>query len=297
LILAPPKVGKTTATGVIIKSLLTGKQISNFIPILPKEKKVIVWIDTEQGKPECIKMIRSISKHTTGNESERHKNLYYVSLRGKGKDFIIMAIEFILETVPGIGFIVIDGIRDLVSSINDEKEAAFITEKLMKWTQDNNIHILTILHQNKGDENGRGHIGTELTNKAETIAALKRGETNGKRITIIDPKYTRHGDFESFAFSIDEDGTISDSLIKAGFESKKPTVEQLTHTEITEILERVFLNGESYKYTKLEDKLYEVTNDMFESFGKNKCTDLYKRLKNERYIIQKDGSTDWICHK
>jgi hypothetical protein len=31
------------------------------------------------------------------------------------------------------------------------------------------IHIHTILHQNKADENARGHIGTELNNKAETV--------------------------------------------------------------------------------------------------------------------------------
>lgn len=43
----------------------------------------------------------------------------------------------------------------------------------MQWTDDRQIHIHTILHQNKNDENARGHIGTELNNKAETVMQVE----------------------------------------------------------------------------------------------------------------------------
>ena len=46
----------------------------------------------------------------------------------------------------------------------------------MQWTDDRQIHIHTILHQNKGDENARGHIGTELNNKAETVLLVEKGQ-------------------------------------------------------------------------------------------------------------------------
>ena len=43
----------------------------------------------------------------------------------------------------------------------------------MQWPDDRQIHIHTILHQNKNDEHARGHIGTELNNKAETIRQVE----------------------------------------------------------------------------------------------------------------------------
>ena len=68
-----------------------------------------------------------------------------------------------------LGFVVIDGIRDLVYDINSPSEATCVISKLMQWTDEYQIHLHTILHQNKSDENARGHIGTEINNKAETV--------------------------------------------------------------------------------------------------------------------------------
>ncbi len=39
----------------------------------------------------------------------------------------------------------------------------------MKWTELHNIHICTVIHENYGSAKARGHIGTELANKAETV--------------------------------------------------------------------------------------------------------------------------------
>ena len=36
----------------------------------------------------------------------------------------------------------------------------------MQWKDDRQIHIHTVLHQNKNDEHARGPIGTELNTKA-----------------------------------------------------------------------------------------------------------------------------------
>lgn len=285
-ILAPPKVGKTTLTGVIAGVLLTGNQISKFISSLPENKRVVAWADTEQGKPECIKTIQSICSKTTGNKTEHPENLKFLSLRKYGKDIRLDVIEYVVYNTPNIGFLVIDGVRDLVSSINNEVEATIIADKLLKWSEDANIHILTILHQNKGDANARGHLGTELMNKAETVASLSRGDNNGTRTTIIEPKYTRHKEFEPFAFTIDDDGNVTETEIKQGYEPKSPKANELTFNEITGILKQVFTNGECYKFAALQNKFYQVCHkNMFESFGMNKCSDLVKRLNIERYII------------
>ena len=81
----------------------------------------------------------------------------------------IRIVEQAIYNTPEIGLVIIDGIRDMVYDINSPSESTRIISKLMQWTDDRQIHIHTILHQNKGDENARGHIGTELNNKAETV--------------------------------------------------------------------------------------------------------------------------------
>ena len=295
-ILAAPKVGKTTATAVIVSALLTGKQISNFIPSLPANKKVIVWVDTEQANPECVSTIQLISNQVFGNKTEHPGNLKFLALRQYGKSIRLEAIEYILKNTENVGFLIIDGIRDLVQSINDEREATLIADNLLRWSQENNIHILTILHQNKGDTNGRGHIGTELMNKAETVASLDRGDNNGTRTTIIEPKLTRHKEFEAFAFTI-ESGIVIESEIKQGYQPKSPKANELTLNELNSILKQVFTNGESYRFSLLQNKLKEVTSDMFDSFGMNKCSDLIKRLHQEGYIIQRENSKDYSFNK
>ena len=77
-----------------------------------------------------------------------------------------------------VGLVVIDGIRDMVYDINSSSESTKVISLLMTWTGERNIHIHTILHQNKGDEHARGHIGTELSNKAETVLQVEKDSKN-----------------------------------------------------------------------------------------------------------------------
>ena len=284
-ILAPPKVGKTTLTGVIAGVLLTGKQISKFISSLPENKRVVAWADTEQGKPECIKTIQSICSQTSGNKTEHPENLKFLSLRKYGKDIRLDVIEYIVYNTPNIGFLVIDGVRDLVSSINNEVEATIIADKLLKWSEDANIHILTILHQNKGDANARGHLGTELMNKAETVASLSRGDNNGTRTTIIEPKFTRHKEFEPFAFTIDDDGNVYETEIKQGYEPKNPQVNELTFNEISDTIKATFADCNHLTYKPLWEGLKRNLKDKHQiEFGIEKVKKWVIYLKENKYL-------------
>lgn len=288
VIIAPPKVGKTTAMSVVLAALLMKRNISNFKPSLPDDKRVIAVADTEQGIPECIKTIKFICSQIASNKEDHPSNLKFSSLRQHGKDVRIAAIEYIVYNTPNLGFLVIDGIRDLVSSINDEREATFIADKLLKWTQEANIHILAILHQNKGDANARGHIGTELINKAETVATLIRGDEGGTRTTIFESKYSRHKEFESFAFTIEDGGRISNSEIKQGYEPTNPTIEQLTHFQLESIVKHCFNDVQYLPYGKFWAEIKKALSKMDIKYGDNKSKDVLKRLKNENYISYND---------
>ena len=64
--------------------------------------------------------------------------------------------------------VIVDGIKDLITDINDGTQATMVVEDQMGLAQTYNCSIVDVLHQNKSDtdRNMRGWIGTELTNKA-----------------------------------------------------------------------------------------------------------------------------------
>ena len=89
-------------------------------------------------------------------------------------------VEVAIRTInPDI--VIIDGIKDLMTDINDAVQATLIMEKLMALAKAQNCCIVCVLHQNKSeqDRNMRGSIGTELTNKAfEAFQCEMLGDNN-----------------------------------------------------------------------------------------------------------------------
>mgnify|MGYP006910462082 FL=1 len=73
----------------------------------------------------------------------------------------------------------------------------------MQWTDEYQIHLHTILHQNKSDENARGHIGTEINNKAETVIQIEK-DKDDSNISKVESVHTRSKDFLPFAFYIND---------------------------------------------------------------------------------------------
>ena len=56
---------------------------------------------------------------------------------------------------------------------------------------------------NKGDNNARGHVGTELMNKSLTVLGINKIEKN-EEYSTIEPIATRDKEFNPLVFGIDE---------------------------------------------------------------------------------------------
>src|SRR5690606_29945484 len=100
---------------------------------------------------------------------------------------------------------IIDGSRDLVFDINSPEESTIISGQFMRWAEVYDCHIMTVLHVNKGDGNARGHLGTELMNKSETVIKVDLNKDEGGRIECT-PEFTRSEPFSPFAFDRDDHG-------------------------------------------------------------------------------------------
>jgi len=72
-----------------------------------------------------------------------------------------------------LGIVSIDGIVDFIKDFNNQEQSAEITQKLMKYSSLAHCHIMNILHLNPGSTKGRGHLGTILQQKCETVVIIK----------------------------------------------------------------------------------------------------------------------------
>ena len=207
---------KTFNVCAFVASALTGKKVLNYEAHFPEGKNRVLYFDTEQSSYHCHKVLERINR-LAGYPAEMDLSLIeFVMLREYNPVDRRQIIELALAERPEVGLVIIDGLRDLLFDINSSTEAAEVIGLLMRWSSHYNLHIHTVLHLNKADDNVRGHIGTELNHKAETILQITRNEADGK-VSEVHASLIRDRDFPPFAFQINEEGLPE---IVEGFDSK-----------------------------------------------------------------------------
>lgn len=127
----------------------------------------VLWLDTEQSQQSTQDIMVNRIIPLAGGHADFDDSFFAFNLRGLGFDKRRQLTELAVAMVKP-DLVIIDGIKDLVTDINDAVQATLIMEQLMALAQKHNCCIVNVLHQNKSeaDHNMRGSIGTELSNKA-----------------------------------------------------------------------------------------------------------------------------------
>ena len=251
----------------------------------------VLYFDTEQSKYHVQKAVKRICTQIgVGIPS----NLNTYGLRKSSPSERLKLVEYAIENTPNLGFVVIDGIRDLVTSINDEAEASNIASKLLKWTEEYNIHIVVVLHENPGSDKARGHIGTELMNKAETVIALQVDKYD-ENVSVVSAGFCRNKAFKPFAFTITDEGLpqiLEDYVIEMASKKKGFDVLALSDMDKFQILKEVFENGVAFKNGELITQIKVVLDKKYQGTkgkGQSKIKQLITESKNDGWLIQ-DGA-------
>ena len=288
---------KTFNVSAMTAAALSGKKVLTYEVNLPEGKNKILYVDTEQSKTHCKKTLARILALANLPEGIDNERLEFLSLRKYTPKERIEIIECALVTTEGIGLVIIDGVRDLLFDINAPLEATQITSILMRWTDEYQIHIHTILHQNKGDENARGHIGTEINNKAETIIKVEKDKSD-ENISMVSAVLTRAQTFPTFAFRINDH--ILPELVedyvpeprKVGRPAKKEfdPYFDITQEQHEAALEKIFPTMfDEFNYEDLQNKLVEELRIILGNFNKNKAAAEITFLRNKRMVVQDNG--------
>lgn len=74
----------------------------------------------------------------------------------------------------GIHLVVIDGLADLISSVNEEAEAIQLVERLHMLAQDYGTVIAGVVHTASLQDKVRGHLGSELTRKSSAVIGIEK---------------------------------------------------------------------------------------------------------------------------
>ncbi len=237
---------KTFLCTALVGGLLAERGDFGITPRLAK----VLWVDTEQSVLHARKVVERIHRLAGWSEECNNGLLHTLTLREvepKARaEILYMAIELYRPTL-----VIVDGISDLMYNTNDIAESESIVGKLMALSADFNCHILCVLHTNPDSDKARGHIGSTLQRKAETVLFVhKVGESS-----VVEPQFCRNEEFEPFAFIIDEEGLPQLSDL--------PKEREGPRNEVVRIMEDFYPNG--IERTILIDRVMSETGATYGS--------------------------------
>ena len=259
----------------------------------PEGKRKILYVDTEQGKNHCQIVLNRILKLAGLPKDCDADNLTMLALRKYSPEVRLAITEEAIGMIPDLGLVIIDGIRDFIHDINSPGESTVVISKFMQWTDDRQIHIHTVLHQNKNDEHARGHVGTELNNKAETVMQIEP-DKDDKSISVVEVIHSRDREFEPFVFQVNDDSLpeLVESYQPQERQPGRPPKEPFDpYKEIPEDTHRSALNaafegGNINDYDNLIEQLKEGYGRQGIKLGHNKAVKLATFLSNKRMIVK-----------
>lgn len=287
LISGKAKVGKSLLMTLLTAVFISNNEIQGLSNRLPNNKKNVVYFDTEQGKWHVQKLVKRICR-LTGIKNPNNLDVIY--LRKFTALERLKIIEEYIHSNDNLGVVIIDGVKDLVTSINDEDQACNISSKLLKWSEEKDLHISVVLHQNKGDRNARGHLGTELVNKCETYLTVDISEGDNS-ISIVTPESCRNRPPEPFAFERIDDlpSSVQNLEIRTSTRKKSFDIANIEDFKKIELINSVYTKG--HQELSYKDLMWYIKKEFEVKFSKklsdHKCRDLINEFKDKDWLIQK----------
>ncbi len=266
---------KSFLVAIAISAAICDKSIlGNINSSLRNQNLDILYFDTEQTKRDVLKAAKRIVK-ITNKEQYLRSNVRTFAIRGMSiKERLVFINQAIAKYDNNLGLVIIDGIRDLVYDINSPQEASQISDHLLKWTEEKNTHIITVLHSNKTNNNLRGHLGTELMNKAETVLNVEKSKKNPE-VSIVTCEESRNLPFEPFAFRIEDDIPIlakipnKDSKAKSNHKKYDNNTSEFHKRMIT----NVFFKTDQLKFNHLKKAIAKEWTENNKPIGLNIADD------------------------
>lgn len=291
------KVGKSFLMTLINSAILhKGEFQDKLRSYLPKGKDKIIYIDTEQSEYHISLILKRIQRVVS---DEKLENLMMFNFDSIGTENRRKYVEQLIYEIDGVGMVIIDGIADLVFDTNDLRESNVMADDLRMWATQRDIHITCVLHENPGtSDKMRGHLGTVLTNKSETVLQISTAKEDDS-VKLVNATDTRNKKPESWSFEIiDGQPEIQGSCYeppKVG----RPEMKVLADYQKYELLNIIYSeipNSEGYGATVLSEKMKEAYISKYGKIGINNLRELINYCKEMDWVVQDKKGANFFLY-
>ncbi len=281
--------GKTNYLGGLISGVI--RKDGDVIDTLGTEiknnstgKAVIVY-DTEQSEDQLYKNLTFIMKRANLEVPPTWFKAYCLvgMSRKERMQVIFQSMDRFYYEFNGIHMVVIDGIADLISGVNDEEQSVELVEELFRLAGIYKTCIVSVLHLSPSGIKLRGHLGSEIQRKAAGILSIEKEENTNTSVVK--------------ALKVRDGSPLDVPLIQFGWnkelnrhvfmgEKSKEDSEARKKEDLVSIANDIFSKKQSYSY---QDLIKAVTDMLYvkERMAKN-----YIKYMKDHNIIEKGTGTN-----
>jgi hypothetical protein len=142
------------------------------------EAKALLWFDSEQSKDDHWYQVHRALKRAGLQSPPPWFYSYYLTGLGyqRGWNKVLEEVRRAAAQHGGLHSILLDGVADFVSDVNDSKETSAFVATLQDMAIQHDCAIVGVIHFNPGSEKTRGHLGSQMERKAETNLRLDKAD-------------------------------------------------------------------------------------------------------------------------
>jgi len=203
-ITAPPKTRKSFFCSLLASAYLSGTNIYGGKIKGHRGNGSLIHIDTEQSTYHASRVFQRPLHMDSNIPKEKYKTF---ALRTISYVDRLKFLEYYLkENISEPSLVILDGVADLCNDVNSIEASNNLVSALMRISQQNNCHIINVIHQNFGSAKlGTGHLGSALEKKSESVILLEQNFQN-KGYTSVKCGRSRGYPFDTFSFEVNEKG-------------------------------------------------------------------------------------------
>lgn len=258
----------------------------------------VLYIDTEMERLNSAKVLRRVHwlcGWDMKQPNDRFSVLWLKTMPKENEEPAYKARFKIIKTAievirPDVVFI--DGLRDLLASINDEENAVAILDYLASTAEEHHMCIWNALHQNPrigsdGEDKMRGWAGTELGNKvSDTLVSIKKKDATGVTFTVKQQD-ARGKDIDDWKYQITDDaGNLGvPKIIGTGIDL--PVRDKVKADTVEDIRNWIKDAAEMYEWPMSRK---DIKEKVFKDIGKQKNKDMQAAdlivALNKKFLVE-----------
>lgn len=219
--------------------------------------KSVLYFDTEQSEDQLYRNLTIVLQRCELNSPPDWFKAYCLTnlSRRERLQVILQSVDQFHHQFSGVHLIVIDGIGDLIGSLNDERESISLIEELHRMAGIYQTCILCVLHLVPNGVKLRGHLGSELQRKSAGILCIEKEENTD--VSCVRALKVRSGsplDVPLIQFAWDKEKGYH---VYIGEKAKDNKLQRKIE-DLASLAEEVFKTHETVTYTELMNSLAEM---------------------------------------